>query len=71
MNKIKISNKTVLHYININGVNKLHSWDSAAFIPNGDKTKAEYHLFGIKYSKEDWQKLKDNKENGEIQSTNE
>ncbi len=71
MNKIKTSNKTVLHYINVNGVNKLHSWDSAAFIPNGNKLLAEYYLFGIKYTKEQWQQLKENKINGEISNTTE
>ena len=54
MDKIKTSNKTICHYIKINGVNKLHSWTSPAYIPEGDKDKAEYYLFGIKVSKEQW-----------------
>jgi len=59
MNKIKTADKTVCHFIKIEGVNKLHSWEGAAFIPNGDKSKAEYYLFGIKMSKDEWQIKKD------------
>ena len=45
---------TVAHYVNINGVNKMHNWDSAAYLPQGNKRKAEYYLFGIKHTKDQW-----------------
>ena len=32
---------------------KLHNWEGPALIPEGNKRKAEYHLYGIKFSKED------------------
>jgi|TARA_R100000081_G_C4727921_1_gene121744 hypothetical protein len=31
---------------------KLHNWEGPALIPEGDNKKAEYYLYGIKYSKE-------------------
>jgi hypothetical protein len=34
--------------------NKLHNWDGPALIPEGNEKKAEYHLYGIQYSKEEW-----------------
>jgi hypothetical protein len=54
MDKVKTANKTVCYFIKIDGVNKLHSWTYPAYIPEGDKSKAEYYLFGIKMSKEEW-----------------
>ncbi|MDA8685634.1 hypothetical protein N9L94_01285 [Robiginitalea sp.] len=32
---------------------KLHNWEGPALIPEGNERKAEYHLYGIKFSKED------------------
>ena len=29
---------------------KLHNWEGPALIPKGDNKKAEYYLYGIKYS---------------------
>jgi len=45
---------TIVNYIETNGVNKFHSWDGPAYIPQGNKRLAEYYLFGIKYSKDEW-----------------
>ena len=33
--------------------NKLHNWDGPALIPEGNEKKAEYYIYGIKYSKEE------------------
>ena len=33
---------------------KLHNGDGPAYIPEGNNRKAEYHIYGIKYSKEEW-----------------
>ena len=33
---------------------KLHNWEGPAYIPQGNERKAEYHIYGIKYSKEEW-----------------
>jgi hypothetical protein len=56
--KMKAADGTVAHYVNIDGVNKLHNWDSAALIPQGNKRLAEYYLFGIKHTKEQWEEKK-------------
>jgi hypothetical protein len=45
---------TIVNYIENNGVNKFHNWDGPAYIPQGNKRLAEYYLFGIKYSKDEW-----------------
>jgi hypothetical protein len=37
---------------------KMHNWDGPAFIPKGDKKKAEYYIYGVRYSKEDWEAAK-------------
>jgi hypothetical protein len=52
--RIITADGTVAHYVSINGVKKMHNWDGAAYIPQGNKRKAEYHIFGIKYTKEQW-----------------
>ena len=33
---------------------KLHNWEGHALIPEGIEKKGEYHLYGIKMSKEEW-----------------
>ena len=32
---------------------RLHNWDGPALIPEGNEKKAEYYIYGIKYSKEE------------------
>ena len=32
---------------------KLHNWDGPALIPEGNERKAEYYIYGVKYSKEE------------------
>ena len=52
--RLKTADGTIAHYVNIKGINKCHNWDGAAFIPQGNKRQAEYYLFGVKHTKEDW-----------------
>ena len=52
--KITTPDGTTAFYINLDGINKMHNWDSSAFIPKGNKREAEYYLFGIKMSKDEW-----------------
>jgi len=52
--RIKTSDGTIVHYVSINGVKKVHNWDGAALIPQGNKRQAEYYLFGIKHTKDEW-----------------
>jgi len=35
--------------------NKLHNWEGPALIPEGDQKQAEYHLYGMPLSKDEWQ----------------
>lgn len=49
---------TIAYYLNTNGVNKLHNIDGPALIPNGNKRASEYYLFGIKYTKTQWEDFK-------------
>ena len=37
--------------------NKLHNWDGPALIPEGNTKKAEYYLYGIKYSKSEFKEV--------------
>ena len=34
--------------------NKLHNWDGPAYIPQGDIKKAEYYLYGIQKTKDEY-----------------
>jgi len=52
--RLKAADGTIAHYVDINGINKMHNWDGAAFIPQGNKRQAEYYLFGIKHTKDEW-----------------
>ena len=45
---------TIAHYITVDGIKKMHNWDGAALIPQGNKRQAEYYLFGIKHTKDEW-----------------
>ena len=40
---------------------RLHNWDGPAYIPQGNKRKAEYHIYGINIVKKNGMKEK-NKE---------
>ena len=37
--------------------NKFHNWDGPALIPEGNHRKAEYYLYGIKYSKSEFKEV--------------
>ncbi|HEX5186617.1 MAG TPA: hypothetical protein VFV86_06975 [Nitrososphaeraceae archaeon] len=52
--KIVTQDGTVMYYQN----GKLHNYEGAALIPQGDKKKAEYYLFGVKFTKDKWEQSK-------------
>lgn len=50
--KVKLKDGTIMFVYN----NKLHNWDGAALIPQGNKKKAKYYIHGIEYSLKDFKK---------------
>jgi len=45
---------SIVYYVTIDGVNKMHNIDGPAYLPQGNKRQAQYYIFGIKYDKEQW-----------------
>jgi hypothetical protein len=52
--RLRTEDGTIANYIYVDGANKMHNWEGPAYIPNGEKRRAEYYLFGFKMSKEEW-----------------
>jgi hypothetical protein len=52
--KMKTTDGSIVYYLN----GKIHNWDGPALIPQGNKRLAEYYLFGIKHTKEQWEEKK-------------
>ena len=52
--KIKTADGSIIYYLN----GKMHNFDGPAYIPQGNKRLAEYWVFGIKYTKEQWDGIK-------------
>ena len=48
--KMKASDGSIIHYLD----GKMHNWDGPAYIPQGNKRAAEYYLFGIRHTKDQW-----------------
>ena len=51
---LRTEDGTLIYYSNIDNVNKFHNWDGPAFIPQGNMKLAEYYIYGIRYSKDQW-----------------
>ena len=52
--QLRTPDGTIVYYMD----GKMHNWEGPAFIPEGNKRKSEYYLYGIKMSKfpaRDWQ----------------
>ena len=56
--RIKTEDGSLVYSIELDGVNKMHNWDGPAYIPQGNKRAAEYWLFGMKYTKDQWEDRK-------------
>jgi len=52
--KLKTADGTIAYYWE----NKMHNWEGPAYIPQGNKRAAEYWLFGVKKTKEQWEDAK-------------
>jgi hypothetical protein len=56
--RIRTKDNSLVYSIEVNGVNKMHNWDGPAYIPQGNKRAAEYWLFGMRYTKDQWEDRK-------------
>jgi hypothetical protein len=54
--KIKTADGTIVHTWD----GKMHNFDGPAYIPQGDTKRAEYYIFGIKYTKDEFLEAKKN-----------
>ncbi len=50
--KLRTPEGTVVYYME----GKMHNWDGPAFIPVDGKP--QYYIYGVKYSREDWEAAK-------------
>jgi hypothetical protein len=51
---LRTGDGTILYYSDTTGINKLHNWDGPALVPQGNMKLAEYYIYGIRYSKDQW-----------------
>jgi hypothetical protein len=57
--RFKTADGSIGYYIDRDGKKQFHNTDGPAFIPKGDRSKSEYHLFGMPISEKDfvyWQR---------------
>ena len=52
--RLKTADGTIVYYWE----NKMHNWDGPAYIPQGNKRAAEYYVFGIKFTKDQFDNIK-------------
>jgi len=52
--KLRTADGTIVYYSD----GKMHNWDGPAYIPQGNKRAAEYWLFGLQYTKDQWEDRK-------------
>jgi hypothetical protein len=41
---------------------KLHNWEGYALLPEGKEKLGEYHLYGIRHTKEEWNEARQQRE---------
>jgi len=56
--RLKQADGTIVYYAIIEGKAVTHNYEGPALIPQGDKRKAEYYVWGIKKTKEQWESIK-------------
>ena len=52
--KLKTADGTIVYYLD----GKMHNFDGPAYLPQGNKRAAEYYVFGIKYTKDQFDNIK-------------
>jgi hypothetical protein len=52
--KLKTKDGTIVYYLD----GKMHNFDGPAYLPQGNKRAAEYYVFGIKFTKDQFDNIK-------------
>ena len=52
--RLKTSDGTIVYYLN----GKMHNFDGPAYLPQGNKRAAEYYVFGVKFTKDQFDNIK-------------
>jgi hypothetical protein len=52
--KLKTADGTIVYYLD----GKMHNFDGPAYLPQGNKRAAEYYVFGIKFTKDQFDNIK-------------
>jgi len=52
--KLKTKDGTIVYYLD----GKMHNFDGPAYLPQGNKRAAEYYVFGVKYTKDQFDSIK-------------
>ena len=52
--KLKTADGSIIYYLD----GKMHNFDGPAYIPQGNKRAAEYYVFGVKFTKDQFDNIK-------------
>jgi len=52
--RLKTKDGTIVYYLD----GKMHNFDGPAYLPQGNKRAAEYYVFGVKFTKEQFDNIK-------------
>jgi hypothetical protein len=52
--RLKTKDGTIVYYLD----GKMHNFDGPAYLPQGNKRAAEYYVFGMKFTKDQFDNIK-------------
>jgi len=52
--RLKTKDGSIVYYLD----GKMHNFDGPAYIPQGNKRAAEYYVFGVKFTKDQFDSIK-------------
>jgi hypothetical protein len=52
--RLKTKDGTIVYYLD----GKMHNFDGPAYLPQGNKRAAEYYVFGVKFTKDQFDNIK-------------
>jgi hypothetical protein len=52
--RLKTQDGTIVYYLD----GKMHNFDGPAYLPQGNKRAAEYYVFGVKFTKDQFDNIK-------------